>query len=124
MFISANENTHLQAHIINGHVLLVTKKELRLEKELLKFREEPHDLDFTTCKHKGKATQIGVKGQKKKQRVAGKVQKYKYVHKFNAGNSPVTLDRIDLTYKTQISLVNVHFVFFLCPVIIRQMRSY
>ena len=79
LLLTANENTHLQAHIINGHVLLVTKKELKLEKELIKFREDPHDLDFTTCKHKGKPQRFNVGGrkQKKKKRQVGMVQKFK-----------------------------------------------
>ena len=36
---------------------------------------------------------------------------------------PVTLGRIDLTYKKRMLLVNVRFMFLLCPVIISQMRS-
>ncbi|XP_072039426.1 uncharacterized protein [Amphiura filiformis] len=71
----ANENTQLQAHIINGHALLVTKKQLELEKELIKFREEHHDLDFTTCKHIG--IQHRYYNQRRKNIQIGKMKSFK-----------------------------------------------
>ena len=48
----------------------------------------------------------------------------KLLNVWQGHNSPVTLCRIDLTYKKQMLFVNVRFMFFLCRVISRKMRLY
>ena len=44
-----------------------------------------------------------------------------FVIAYHACYGPVTLGRIDLTYKKRMFFVNVRFMFFLCPLSIRQM---